>query len=195
MKAYLQHLNDDPKGKLKELLILWGICCVFAAVYGMVNAIVCGSISEEYFIHKQFKHFGFDKYYSGTFFSKWLFIMASGIWRGIHFGVIPGVFLPAIGWFHSKASMMFNRTIKSYLLYIMVCLPFGIIGFIKGITTIKDYSRTDISWDLPEAVQDVHSFVVADTIHTFNELGATLALLVSSGYLLIRLTREKNNGE
>jgi len=183
--------------KLAVFVLILIIAPIIGGIFGITHDQFTYTISHEYFT--KFKFFQFELMTTGNeaiFPYPRLQVAIIGWkatwWMGIPIGIILG--LEGLG--HTTAKRMFSITFKALWLNVFIVFLVGLLGLAYGYIVLSKQSLDNFeSWDIPDNVTDIRTFISVSAMHNFSYIGGLIGLIVAIIYTTVIRKRDKRNIE
>ncbi len=184
--------------KLLVFLLFLIIAPILGGIYGIIHDQISFTISKEYYTKLKFDQFGLAHwgmgYNAGTAdepevllndprFGAAIVGLLATWWMGLLIGLLLGL----IGFFHKDWKTMFSTTLKAASLNIAIALLFGLLGI--GVGFFLDPAQ----FHLPAHLVLPKRFIIVGTMHNFSYLGGIVGLIIACFYSIRKIKETSNN--
>jgi hypothetical protein len=170
--------------KIIAFVLLLGVACVVAGLYGMVHNQISYTVSPEYFTAYKFRQFGIPAALQGRAGAALVGFLASW-WMGVLIG-LPVLF---IGLILPSWKLYASRCLIAMGVVVVTALLVGLAALVIASFAVTDTQLPAFRY--PLGVVDKVAFARAGIMHDFSYLGGFLGIVTASLYLIVIRIRLK----
>lgn len=172
---------------MKKVLIFFGIVllsCLTGALYGVLHDQFTYSIAPEYYTKFKFIQFGLVDWFpvDDPAQVRWA-VAIVGALATWWFGLICGIVLGLMGFFHKDWRSMLRVTMKAFGLVILVAIVVGLIGLLIGWFLFRGTDGENIvHFNFPKNLDHFTQYMMVGSMHNASYIGGALGLIVGLVY-------------
>jgi hypothetical protein len=172
--------------KFVVFLLLIFVAVAFAGTFGVIHDQLTYSVSPEYYTRIKFHQFGLQESALPERVRAAVVGFLASWWMGLPIGVLVGL----VGFIHRGHRRMFEVTIRSFVLVVIVTLSIAIGGLVYGFSQTASINRAAYAgWFIPPDVVDLRSFLCVGYMHNASYLGGVISIPVAWVFHIVAAAR------